>query len=123
MAHFHRERIAAESVNRRLEPLRVLRRVLEAPWILQQYCSQTAGLGHGIEVVSKRFDVSRAGELWFMREAAEHLRGELEIGIARGAADPALRVRRRRDPIERRVDLDRVEKRNEVRQRVEPGAV
>ena len=45
-----------------------------------------------------------------MGKTAEDLRGELEVGIGRHTARPTLRVCGRRDAVERRVDLDRVEK-------------
>src|SRR5581483_3107906 len=123
VTHFERERIAVESAKDALELLLVFGCVSETPRILEQDGAEAPGIGHRIEVVAKGLDVL-VGELrLFVGESAEDFRGELEFRIAADAADPALRMGWRRDAIKRRIDLQRVEKRRQIGERIETGTV
>src|SRR5207302_2387549 len=75
------------------------------------------------QVIAECLHVGRREARVLMREAAVDLRGELEVAVRGHAARPALRVTRRRDPVERRVDLDRIEVLREVREGVEARSV
>ena len=121
--HFERHRVAGEGAEQRREARNRLVRVLETPGELQKDRAEAAALHQRIEVVAEIADVVGCQLRLFMREAAKHLGCEAEIGVVFDAAHPAFRVGYRRNPIERRVDLDRVEETGEVSQVVEFGAV
>src|SRR5712691_8689349 len=110
VANFEGQRVTVERAKELLQLLLRLRGVLETPRVLKQDRAEAIGIHQGIEVIAKRFDLLRAELRLLMGKTAEDLRGELEIGVGRHPARPAFRVRGRRDAVERRIDLDRVEK-------------
>src|SRR6266852_4108976 len=110
VANFEGQRVTVKRAKELLQLLQRLGRVLEAPRVLKQHGAEAIGIHQGIEVIAKRFDLLRPELRLPMGKTAEDLRGELEIRIGRNTARPALRVRGRRDAVERRVDLDRIEK-------------
>src|SRR6185369_5336283 len=123
MTDLQRLRVVDELTKERGQLLARFGRVLEAPRKLEQERAEAVGGGERVEVGAEGADVGRLRLPLFVRESLEDLRGEFEIGVGGDAAHPALRVRRRRDAIEGRVDLDSVEKRSRVRQLVEASAV
>src|SRR6476659_7663322 len=123
MTHLERKRIVREVPEQRVELVDRLGTVLEAPRVLKQDGAEASGGGEGVEVVAKCLDVVCAKLRVFVREAAKALSREFEIGSVRHAAHPALRMRRRRDSIEGRVDLDGVEEAGKIGELVEFGTV
>src|SRR5581483_2823908 len=122
VAHFERLRIGNKLTKERCELVARFWRVLEAPGKLQKDCPEGAGAGEWIEVAAERVEVGGLHFGCVMREAAKNLRGELEAAMKRDTPRPALRVCRRRDAVEGRVDLDRVEERGEIRELIEAPA-
>ena len=123
MAHFQRPRIIGERFEEIDELHARFRRVAKAPRKLQKDGAEAIGFDDGIEVVLERLHVRVGEHRLLVCESAKDFRREFEVGIRRHAADPTLRVSRRRDAIKGRIDLDRVEKTGEIGEMIKARAV
>src|SRR5438067_7813688 len=123
MTNLERERITVERMEQRGQFVARFVAVLEAPRILQKDSAETIGAGERIEIVAERGYVGIRQRRIVVRKSAKDFRREFEIRIVRHAPHPRLRMRRRRDAVERRVDLDRVEERRQIREVIELRAV
>jgi hypothetical protein len=123
VTHFERERVGVERAEEGVELVARLFRVFEAPRVLEQHRAEAVRIHHRIEVAAEGAHVRGDEIRLLVREIAIHLRRELEMRIARHAAHPARGMRRRRDAVEGRVDLDRVEETGQIPERIELRAV
>ena len=119
VAHFERLRIVGEIAEQRLQPLDALGRIAEAPRELQKDRAEATRGGQWVEVGLARTEITGCQGLRLVREGAEDLGGEDEVAIAGDAPHPALGMRWRRDAVEGRVDLDRVEELRQIGELVE----